>query len=141
MRRQQGSALVEFALVLPLLLILSIVITEMGRAYYQYNTLAKSVREAARFLSVRSPGVDIALAKNIIVYGNPAGGSNVQLAGLSTANIADPIWKAVGTYPAINTVTITVSNFSFTPIVSSVFGIDLPSVVFSPIKATMRSPS
>jgi hypothetical protein len=140
MKRQQGSALVEFALVLPLLLILSFVITELGRAYFQYNTLAKSVREAARFLSVRSPGVDVGLAKNIILYGNPGGSGNYQLPALSTAKI-DPTWQSLGSYPAINTVTIVVSNFSFTPIVSSVFGITLPTVVFSPIKATMRSPT
>lgn len=140
MKRQQGSALVEFALVLPLLLILCFVITELGRAYYQYNTLAKSVREAARFLSVRTPGVDVDLAKNIILYGNPGGSGNYQLAALSAAKI-DPTWKSLGSYPAITTVTIVVSNFSFTPIVSSVFGIALPTVVFSPIKATMRSPT
>lgn len=141
MHKQQGSALVEFALVLPFLLILSFVITELGRAYYQYNTLAKSVRESVRFLSVRSPNVDVGLAKNIIVYGNPSGTGTVQLPGLSLANVADPSWKSVGTYPTFNTVTIVVSNFSYIPMVSSVFGVNLPTITFSPIQATMRSPS
>ncbi len=71
--RQSGVALVEFALVLPLLLLMTFVVTEYSRALYQYNTLTKSVRDAARYLSMQDPGTRIAQAKNLVVYGNPAG--------------------------------------------------------------------
>ena len=52
-KKQNGVALVEFALVLPLLLILTFITTEFGRALYQYNTIAKSLRDASRYLSAQ----------------------------------------------------------------------------------------
>ena len=45
-RKQNGAALVEYALVLPLLLLVTFVVTEYSRALYQYNILTKSVRDA-----------------------------------------------------------------------------------------------
>lgn len=133
--------MVEFALVLPVLLVLTFTVTELGRAFYQYNVLAKSVREAARYLSVRAAGVDVDKAKNIIVYGKPAGGTDPVVPGLSLSNVPDPVWSYTGTYPAINTVTVTVTGYRFTPLASSVFGIGFNNIVFSPIRATMRSPT
>ena len=50
-RRQKGVAIVEFALILPFLLLLTFITTEFGRAIWEYNTLTKSVRDAARYLS------------------------------------------------------------------------------------------
>src|SRR5438067_4186062 len=102
MKRQQGVAMVEFALILPMLLILTFTVTELGRAFYQYNVLAKSVREAARYLSVRSPGTDLGLAKNIIVYGKPSGGSSPVLTGLALSNVPDPTYGSSGTFPIVN---------------------------------------
>jgi len=70
---QRGVALVEFALILPFLLLLSLITVEFGRAIWQYNTLTKSVRDAARYLSLQTPGTKMAQAKNLVVYGNLAG--------------------------------------------------------------------
>jgi Flp pilus assembly protein TadG len=47
-RRQAGAALVEFALILPLLVLLTFTVTELGRALWHYKVLSQSVREAAR---------------------------------------------------------------------------------------------
>src|SRR5687768_8127054 len=71
-RKQHGVALVEFALILPFLLVLSIITFEFGRAIWQYNTLTKSVRDAARYLSLQTPGTKIAEARNLMVYGTPS---------------------------------------------------------------------
>ena len=57
--KQNGVALVEFALILPLLLLLTFITTEFGRAVYQYNTITKSVRDAVRYLSTQTPGTQI----------------------------------------------------------------------------------
>jgi len=141
MKRQQGTAMVEFALVLPILLVLTFTVTEFGRAFYQYNVLAKSVREAARYLSVRTAGVDVDKAKNIIVYGKPSGGSSPVVPGLSLSNVPDPVWSSNGAFPAINTVTVAVTGYRFTPLAASVFGLGFNNIVFSPIRATMRSPT
>lgn len=50
-RKQRGIAMVEFAIVLPLLLLLMFAAAELGRALFQYNTLIKSVRDGGRYLA------------------------------------------------------------------------------------------
>jgi Flp pilus assembly protein TadG len=141
MKRERGVALTEFALVLPMLLILMLVTMEFGRAYYQFNMLTKSVREAARYLSVRTPGVDKDKAKNIIVYGNPSGTGSPQIPGLSLSNVPDPTWGTAGAYPTLNTVTVTVSGYTYKPLVKGVSWILFDNITFGPVRATMRSPS
>ena len=49
--RQRGATLVEAAVVLPLLALLFVGTGEVGRAFMQYNTLAKSVRDGGRYLA------------------------------------------------------------------------------------------
>jgi hypothetical protein len=84
-RPQRGVAMVEFAIVLPLLIALFFGIAELGRALYQQNTLYKAVIAGTRYLA-RVPSAldpdtcaegswdaDVAKAKNIIIYGNPGG--------------------------------------------------------------------
>jgi Flp pilus assembly protein TadG len=141
MKRQKGIALVEFALILPMFVMLLFLTTEFGRAYYQYDTITKSVRQAARYLSVRAQGRDIANAKNIIVYGNPAGTGAPLVPGLTLSNVPDPVWSTAGSYPVMNTVTVSVTGFTFVPLAGNVFGMSLNNIVFGTIQATMRSPS
>ena len=58
-QQQRGIALVEFAIVLPILLIILLMVAEIGRALYQYNTLHKAVGHAARHFSIHHAEVDI----------------------------------------------------------------------------------
>jgi Flp pilus assembly protein TadG len=46
--RTVGQALVEFALLLPVLLLIFFAIFDFGRAVYAYNTIANAARQAAR---------------------------------------------------------------------------------------------
>ncbi|MGI9648242.1 MAG: TadE family protein [Acidimicrobiia bacterium] len=48
LKRDSGAALVEFAIVVPLLLLLVFGIIEFGRAYNAQNTLTHAAREGAR---------------------------------------------------------------------------------------------
>ena len=140
--KQTGVALVEFALVLPLLLILTFIVTEYSRALYQYNTLTKSVRNAARYLSVQTTRdtTKYATAKNLVVFGNPAGSGTPLAIGLTIAQVPDPVWKGEGA-PEINTVRIEISGYTFIPLVTSVFGLNFGNLPYAPISATMRAPS
>ena len=52
----RGGPLIEFALLLPILIGLAFGASELGRAIYTYNTLDKTVRDAARHLSQHGPG-------------------------------------------------------------------------------------
>ncbi len=52
---QPGQALVEFALVLPILLLLAVGIMDFGRALFVYSEVSNAAREAVRFAAV-NPG-------------------------------------------------------------------------------------
>ena len=51
-RRRDGQALVEFALVFPVLILLLLGILDFGRAIYAYNTIADAARDGARVAAV-----------------------------------------------------------------------------------------
>ena len=138
-KRQVGAALVEFALILPLLLLLTFITTEFGRAMYQYNTLTKSVRDAVRYLSIQTPGTHTAEASNLIVYGNLAGTGTPLALGLSLANVPTPTWQSSGSNPVIRTVTVQITGYTFNSFFPSVFGMSFGNIPFTPISATMRS--
>lgn len=139
--KQHGGALIELALSLPLLLILTLITTEFGRAMYQYNTITKSVRDAVRYLSVQSPGTHITEAQNLVVYGTTTPGQTPLTLGLSvSAHVPAPTWQTEGTTPVINTVTVRVTNYTFQSMFPSVFGINLGNIPFGTISATMRAP-
>jgi Flp pilus assembly protein TadG len=57
-RNEKGAAIVEFALVVPLLLLLLWGIVDIGRAFYTLNNLASAVREGARSAAVMSTPPD-----------------------------------------------------------------------------------
>lgn len=140
--RQHGVALIEFAFVLPLLLVLSLLATELGRAVYRYNTTAKAVRDAVRYLSVQTPGTHRAEARNLIVYGNVAGSGAPLDGALAAANVPDAAitWQTAGSNPLINTVTIRVTGYQFRPMIANMFGARFATMTFTDISATMRSP-
>jgi len=50
-RKERGVELLEFALVLPFLLLLVGGTIEFGRAFYTYHILSKAVRDGARYLA------------------------------------------------------------------------------------------
>jgi len=53
---QRGTAIIEFAIALPLLLFLLLATAETGRLLSQYDTLNKAVRDAARYLATNALG-------------------------------------------------------------------------------------
>jgi Flp pilus assembly protein TadG len=141
---QKGVALVEFALILPFLLLLSITAAEFGRAIWEYNTLTKSVRDAARYLSIQTPGsaTEVDRARNLMVYGNLSGTGTPLAIGLSLANVPSPgccTWQTAGTGPVINTVTVRITGYTFRSMFATVFGQQFGAIQFSDISATMRS--
>lgn len=141
--RQRGAAIVELAMILPVLLLLSFITTEIGRAVYQYNTITKSVRDAVRYLSVQTPGTGLIEARNLVVYGNTAGTGEPLAPGLELSQVPDPTWQVVGATPVINTVTITVTGYTFQSMFASAFGVNFGNagiLGYNDISATMRAP-
>ncbi|MGJ7496546.1 TadE/TadG family type IV pilus assembly protein [Variovorax sp. RT4R15] len=143
--KESGVALVELTLIIPLLLLLTFITTEFGRAMFEYNVVTKSTRDAVRYLSLQTPGTQITEARNLMVYGNLAGTGAPLARGLSLANVPAAsccTWQTAGTNPVINTVTVRISGFTFHSLFISVFGVVFGDangdIVFSDITATMR---
>ncbi|PQP03126.1 pilus assembly protein TadG [Pseudomonas frederiksbergensis] len=120
-QRQQGVAMVEFTLFLPLLLLLLLSLGEFGRMLYQYNVLLQASRDADRFVAsqawnstlgeVSLSNTLLAQTKNVAVYGVPANTGAAVVSGLTTADVAV---AAVG----IDHVRVTIT-YNFCPVIGS----------------------
>lgn len=131
---QAGIAMIEMVAITPLLLLLLLGLGELGKAFAQYNTLNKSVREAARQVAsealLGTTGTifitpDLAAdARNLVVYGNVAGSGNPRLPELSIDH--------VGVTDAGNSMVLVQANYPYVPITGPVlltFGLgDEPSL-------------
>lgn len=87
-RDESGLQLVEVTIVIPIFVIMFAATAEFGRFFYEYTTLAKAARVGSRYLAT-TPVVagEDAAAKNIVVYGNPAGSGSPILTGLTTSHV------------------------------------------------------
>lgn len=118
---QQGVALVEFTLVLPLLLLLLLAFGEFGRMLYQYNVLLQASRDADRFVAgqawnstlgaVALSSTLLTQTKNVAVYGVPSASGTAVVSGLTTANVQV---AAVGTDHVRVTIT-----YTFCPVIGA----------------------
>lgn len=90
--------MVEFAIALPLLLLLLFAVAEFGRMLYHYNTLLQSNRDAVRYLAGKAWNSTLGQAtvtpvlqaetRNIAVYGVPVvQPGNEVVPGLSVNNV------------------------------------------------------
>jgi len=61
-RRGRGQALVEFALVLPILLLIILGVVDFGRAVYGYNTIGNAARSGGRVAIVSQTDASIKTA-------------------------------------------------------------------------------
>lgn len=71
--RERGTALIEFAIVLPLLLVLTVAAVDFGRAFFVKNVLEQSAQEGVRMRAV-STAADSALVRaRVLQVANSAG--------------------------------------------------------------------
>jgi Flp pilus assembly protein TadG len=77
LRPDSGEALVEMALVLPILLVLSLGMLDFGRAFHMKNIVDSAAREACRVAVVTAPDVPLAQgrAADILSAGGVTGGA------------------------------------------------------------------
>lgn len=149
--RQRGVAAVELGILIIPLVLLAFGITEFGRAIYQYNTIAKGVRDGVRYLTQGAPGdaTRIGNAKNLAVCGTTTECSSASalVAGLNASmvsvcdrtncagdhNLQDVVYGGSG-FGQMNLVSMTVTGFQFNSLVPFV----MPSMAFGPIRVTME---
>jgi Flp pilus assembly protein TadG len=71
--RERGTALIEFALVLPLLLVLTVAAVDFGRAFFVKNMLEQSAREGVRLLAVSSLADSALIRGRVLEVANSSG--------------------------------------------------------------------
>ena len=85
--KQSGAALVEFALVVSILILLLAGTYEFGRAFAFYDALSKGTRDAARYMSVAKKASinssSVSNAKDIVV----AAASAAKVPGFARSNV------------------------------------------------------
>jgi len=120
---QRGATLVEFAVGATVFLTAMFAVIEFGRALWTHNALADAARRGARYAiyqpastppGVRTSGTDggpsITQIKNVAVYGNPAGGTQPLINGLTPANVS-VTYQQFGL--GEGTVSVSIQNYQF----------------------------
>jgi Flp pilus assembly protein TadG len=73
LRREDGGALAELAILIPFLAVMLAGVCEFGRYFQHYNTLAKATRSASRYLSNHKlTAAEIDRAQSLVVCGKLA---------------------------------------------------------------------
>jgi Flp pilus assembly protein TadG len=141
--RQQGLAIVELAVVMPMLMFLLLATAELGRALYQQDALTKAVRDGARYLAANARFGTGALfdtsaflaARNRVLCGNNSCGADTLLPGMALGDV---------TATAADAYNIEISaQYTYQPILGPVlrpigFGGDIPLTFTLTATTTMR---
>lgn len=129
-RSERGAELVEFALVLPVLLLLGLGICDFGMLFQRYEIVTNAAREGARAGAVGLSQAQIdAVVKSYLEGG-----------GLKSTPTVEVTFPTIGANPAMNAVRVSVAypngSFLVGPI-ADMFGSSL-NVVTLQSAATMR---
>jgi Flp pilus assembly protein TadG len=96
--KQSGAALVEFALVATILIVLMAGMYEFGRAFWFYDALSKATRDGARAMSVAKvatiSSVGVPAAKTVVVNAAVAAGMTTFDSSYVTVTCLDTNYNA-----------------------------------------------
>lgn len=106
--KQDGVAIIELAILLVFLLLLTWGITEIGRAFWYYSAMQKATREGARYVSMQNwSGSDpVSTCKNLVKEDANAAGVSLGLTNVACAWDTGGGWGASETRPEYITVSI-----------------------------------
>jgi Flp pilus assembly protein TadG len=123
-RDERGATLIEFAIAATVFLMGMFAVIEFGRALWVHNALSDAARRGARYAVLHSAN-DVDNVKNVVVYGDPAGGTKPLVNDLNISNVTV-------TYSDFNlnkgTASVSITNYQF-QFVIPLFGatIQMPS--------------
>lgn len=130
-RDDRGAAAVEFALVLPILVVLVFGIVDFGRALFAYNYLTSAVREGGRFAAVQgSASAQAAVQARMVDYLGQL--NSLALPAVPAAKITSVPDNLVNP----RYITVTITDYELAPItpIPALLGISTfrfsPSAVF-----------
>ena len=139
-RPQRGQTLVEFALILPVFILLLVGLLDLGRAVYAYNTISNASREAVRvgivdqnFSVVEAEAIQHAVSLGLdpgdvdITFRQPNGSSTVCVTPVAIACDVEVVVRYQYT--------------AATPIIGNIVGvIDMSSTSRQPVERSYESP-
>jgi len=106
---QRGATLVEFAIAATVFLSVLFSVLEFGRALWAHNALTDAARRGARY-AVLHAASDVDSVKKVVVYGDPAGGTNPVVENLTTDNVTVS-YSNFGL--ETGTVSVSITNYQF----------------------------
>ena len=136
----RGQGLVEFALALPIFIVILFGLFDLGRAVYGFNTISNASREAARVAIVNQTAADVegeAIKQAValgttpadltIVYGDPDG----------TGTCSAPIGLG-----CLASVTVRYEFIAATPVIGQIIGpFTMTATTEMPVERTCPDPS
>jgi Flp pilus assembly protein TadG len=88
-KNEEGKALVEFALIGTMFMMVLFGVIEVSRLYWTHNALRDAARRGVRYAAIRrNDSAGQQAVKNMVVYGNPDGGTSPLINGLTTSNVS-----------------------------------------------------
>jgi Flp pilus assembly protein TadG len=122
--RERGQAVVEFALIVPLLVLLTMGMVDFGRVFYSYEALANAAREGARYCAL-NPG--------------NASGTQSRVNGEVNGTVASVTASGCTNQPRGQPVTVTVTApfAPVTPLICTVISCDPGNTITVRAEATM----
>ncbi|RPI27762.1 MAG: pilus assembly protein [Chloroflexota bacterium] len=104
----RGQSLVEWAFVLPIILLVTMMILDLGRAVYYYSAIYNSAREGARYA---------------VIYPDDTAGISTRVKNMSVG-LSDADLTVSTTLPTEKTVRVSVTYrfVAVTPLVSALLG-------------------
>lgn len=116
-KEDRGTQMLEFAIAMPVLILLLAGIGEFGRFYYYYTTLTNAVRGGARHASKweKNSSWTVPETQRMVVYGDFSNTSSGPiLPGLSTSHV-----QVIPNGPSennIDSVTVKINGYNYQPL-------------------------
>ncbi len=130
--RSAGQSLVEFALILPLLVLMIMGIFDLGRGIFAYNTLAESARQANRLAIVDQ---DEGRVQDVAIAHAPALGLVAADVDVCFSDSASPGCGGSSCLGCLVSVTTRSTFVPITPIISAIVpSLSLSSTSVGPIE-------
>ncbi|HEX6731076.1 MAG TPA: TadE family protein [Pyrinomonadaceae bacterium] len=85
-KNERGATLVEFAIGATVFVMSLFAVLEFGRALWVHNALTDAARRGARYAVLHSINSDTSVT-NVVVYGDPTGGTKPIVPDLNTGNV------------------------------------------------------
>ena len=84
---ERGATLLEFSIAATVFLVCMFAVIEFGRVIWTHNALSDAARRGARY-AVLHPATSSDQVKNVVVYGDPAGGPKPLVENLAVSNVS-----------------------------------------------------